>query len=349
MPKFVDQARIYVRAGDGGNGCVSFRREWRVPRGGPDGGDGGHGGDVIAVADPQVHTLLDFHYRQHFVAQRGGHGMGKGMRGRDGADCVLRVPVGTVILDEGGSVIADLNRPGHRVVIARGGRGGRGNARFATSTNQAPRRAEKGAPGEERWVRLELRLIADAGLVGLPNAGKSTLLSRVSAARPKIADYPFTTLEPHLGTVDLGEGRSFVIADIPGLIEGAHRGRGLGSEFLRHIKRTKVLVYLLDVGSPGADPVKALGILEEELARYDPELLSRPRLVVGNKTDLPDAAEGLGRLRQYLGDGERVFAISALRGEGIREVLWEIWRLLAQNSGRNTQMSAEGNAHGDPS
>jgi GTP-binding protein len=319
---FIDKARIQISAGDGGNGIVSFRREKFVPKGGPDGGDGGRGGNVSFVADPGMSTLLDFHYRQHVKAGRGRHGEGSDRHGRDGEDVEVAVPVGTVIRDvEGGRVIADLTEPGQRVVAARGGRGGRGNARFATPTQRAPRRAEPGQPGEVRWVELELRLIADIGLVGVPNVGKSTFLSRVSAARPKIADYPFTTTQPALGVVRLSDGRSFVLAEIPGLIEGAHLGAGLGHDFLRHISRTRVIVHLLDLATE-RDPLSDYDAVNEELRLFDPALVARPTLVALNKIDLPAARARVGDLTARLAErGRRAFPVSAVTGEGVEDLL----------------------------
>ena len=329
MGRFVDQAKIYVKAGDGGAGCVSFRREKYVPRGGPDGGDGGDGGDVILEASSQLHTLYDFHHQTHFRAENGRPGMGKKMKGRDGADLVLRVPVGTVVRDaETGEILHDFVRDGERFVVARGGRGGRGNARFATPTRQAPRFAEAGAPGEERWIILELKLIADVGLVGLPNVGKSTLLSRMTAARPKIADYPFTTLTPNLGVVKLSDERTFVIADIPGLIEGAHKGSGLGLDFLRHIERTRVLLHLLDA-SRLEECKQDFELINREMAHYHPRLLEKPMAIALNKIDLVFERERLEALKRYFEEkGYLVYLISAVTGEGLQELLEGLWRLI---------------------
>ncbi len=316
---FIDEAVIEVEAGSGGNGCVSFRREKYVPRGGPDGGDGGRGGDVILVADESLNTLLDYHYRTRYKAENGGHGSGKTRRGRNGQPLILRVPVGTLVYDtDTGVLLADLSRHGQRFVVARGGKGGRGNAAFATPTRQAPRFAEKGLPGEKRRIRLELKLLADVGLVGMPNAGKSTLLSRVSAARPKIADYPFTTLTPHLGVVRWND-QTFVMADIPGLIEGAHAGVGLGHQFLRHIERARLLLYLLDA-SPLAepDPLTAFEILQTELRLYSPALLEKPALAALNKIDtLPDRSVLTPVQEALQARGLTVFCISAATGEGV--------------------------------
>lgn len=292
---FVDEAVIFVKGGSGGNGCVSFRREKYVPHGGPDGGDGGKGGDVILRVSTKIDTLLDLTSRVKHIAGSGAHGKGSNKKGKDGKDLIIDLPRGTVIKDkESGRILKDMSIGGENIVIARGGRGGRGNKHFATSTNQVPRMAEKGKPGEERWLALELKLLADVGLIGMPNAGKSTLLSRLSAARPKIADYPFTTLQPQLGIVEVENYRRFVVADIPGLIEGAHKGTGLGDEFLRHIERTKLLVHLLDV-SPVAssNPADAYYIVRNELIQYNPSLAEKPEIVIANKMDLLDAETGI--------------------------------------------------------
>lgn len=329
---FVDRVKIYVKAGSGGNGCVSFRREKYVPAGGPDGGDGGHGGNVIISVSPRLHTLLDLRRRKHYNAENGRAGRGKNQHGRDGDDVVIEVPPGTVVCDSSsGEVMADLVSPGESVVVAAGGKGGKGNARFATATRQTPRYAQPGLAGEERWIDLELKLIADVGFVGLPNAGKSTLLSRISAARPKIADYPFTTTRPNLGVVDLGEGRSFVAADIPGLIEGAHTGSGLGHEFLRHIERTKVLVHVVDLagGGEGHDPVKDFETVNSEMRLHNPRLAESPMIVAGNKMDLPDAQGRYEQVRNALGKlGFETYPISAVTGEGITGLLRAIAREL---------------------
>src|SRR5258706_4985372 len=276
--KFIDEVRIQVEAGHGGRGCMSFRREKYIPRGAPDGGDGGHGGDVIAAADPEFTTLLDLRYQRLYRAGRGVHGKGSDQHGRRGEEKIIQVPVGTIIRDAAtGEVLADLSRPGERVVVARGGKGGRGNARFVSSTNRSPHKVQPGLPGEERLLDLELRLLADVGIIGLPNAGKSTLISVISAARPKIADYPFTTLAPNLGVVGYGDGRSFVVADIPGLIEGAHRGEGLGHKFLRHVSRTSVLIHLLDASQIGdEDPLADWRAINRELELFDPALAAKP-------------------------------------------------------------------------
>lgn len=321
----IDKATITVRGGDGGNGCVSFRREKYVPFGGPDGGDGGSGGSVTVVAREGRSTLLDFRYRRHYRAESGQHGGGARKTGRNGEGVVIEVPVGTIIKDrESGEVLADLEVPGSSVVVAEGGRGGRGNARFATPVDRAPRRAEDGRAGRERTVELELKLLADVGIVGLPNAGKSTLLSKLSSARPRIGDYPFTTLSPVLGIVSHGVGESFVAADLPGLIEGAHQGRGLGDRFLRHVERTRVLVVLIDVAE--GDPASAHATLVQELSSYGQGLDEKPRLVALNKIDLrgpsSDPVPSFG--------GEEVLEISALTGEGLDALVHAVWRLLQE-------------------
>ena len=319
---FVDQATIEVEAGRGGDGAVSFRREKFVPRGGPDGGDGGKGGDVVLTVDPQLSTLLDFRYRQHYRAERGRHGMGKNKTGASSADIVLRVPPGTVVHDaETGAEIAEMLRPGERVRVARGGRGGRGNAAFATATNRAPRKAEPGEEGERRRLRLELKLIADVGLVGLPNAGKSTLLSAISAARPKIADYPFTTLEPGLGVVALSEGRGYTVADLPGILEGAHEGKGLGLQFLRHIERTRLLAFLIPVDA--ADPAGEYAMLRGELAAHSAALAEKPHCLVRTKADLLQASHGPHAIAAP--DAWATYVVSAVAGHGLRELREGWW------------------------
>jgi len=319
--KFLDQAKIYVRSGDGGAGCVSFRREKFVELGGPNGGDGGCGGDVVIVCADGLNTLIDFRYRQHFKAKRGIHGMGQNRTGAAGADVVIAVPAGTQVLGEDReSLIADMTIPGQRVVIASGGRGGRGNTRFKTSTNRAPRRADPGRPGEEYWLWLRLKLIAEAGLVGLPNAGKSTLLSKVSQAHPKIADYPFTTLHPHLGVVRVGDD-SFVLADLPGLVEGAHEGKGLGDRFLGHVERCRVLVHLVD--GTAADPVADYRTIRGELSAYGAAVAEKPSIAVLTKSDLLPAADRADReaaLRVAAG-GASVMAISGATGDGVDALL----------------------------
>jgi GTP-binding protein len=317
---FVDEVRIFVHSGRGGDGVCSFRREKYVPRGGPDGGDGGNGGNIIVVASGRLTTLLDLRYQQHYEAKPGNPGEGSNRHGRTAPDVIIHVPVGTVITDEAtDETLADLTADGQSQVVARGGRGGRGNGNFATSTNRIPTRTEPGTPGEERWLHLELKLLADVGLVGFPNAGKSTLIAAISAARPKIADYPFTTLTPNLGVVSWGEDRSFVVADIPGLIEGAHEGKGLGVQFLRHIERTSFLLHLVDISEWAAeDPVVSFEVMRKELAAYDPSLKTRPSAVVGTKLDIRGDEQRLDRLRTYCKRHRlRFFPISAVTREGL--------------------------------
>jgi GTPase len=333
---FVDEVDIHVRAGHGGRGCLAFRREKRVPRGGPSGGDGGHGGSIYITATPRLNTLLEFRFHHEFDAQRGAHGEGSNRTGHAGGDLDLAVPVGTLIyekLETGDLVLVeDLAQPGQRVLIARGGRGGRGNAQFASSTNRAPRRVEPGEPGEERLLRLQLKLLADVGLVGFPNAGKSTLISTISAARPKVADYPFTTLVPHLGVVSMSGGRSFVVADVPGLIEGAHRGLGLGHQFLRHLERTQVLVHVIDVSEASSrDPVEDFEIVRRELELFRADLARKPQVVAANKIDaLVDRAR-LDRLSERAArEGLRVFPISAATHAGVPALLEAVWPHVAE-------------------
>ena len=321
---FIDRAKIHVQGGDGGNGVTAFRREKFVPRGGPSGGDGGRGGDVILVADASLNTLLHLRYNPAHVAERGLHGEGSNRSGHDGGDLIVRVPVGTQIFDANtGELLHDLSHEGDRWLAARGGRGGFGNAHFTTSTNRAPRYHQEGSKGEELDLQLELKLLADVGLVGFPNAGKSTFISTVSAARPKIADYPFTTLEPHLGVVDIGDFRTFVIADIPGLIEGAHTGTGLGDRFLRHIERTKLLLHLVDVSSAsGRDAVSDYETVNRELASYNQDLAQRPQFVVATKIDALDEPQRLESLKaKAREDGKPFFAISSATGEGVRDLV----------------------------
>ncbi|ABO51042.1 GTP1/OBG sub domain protein [Desulforamulus reducens MI-1] len=330
---FYDRAKIYVKGGDGGNGCIAMRREKYVPFGGPWGGDGGHGGDVTFIADEGLNTLQDFRYKKHFKAERGGHGMGKNMNGPAGEDLLVKVPTGTVVREaETGRLIADLLENGQQVVIAKGGRGGRGNVHFASSSNKAPRIAEKGEPGEELWLELELKVIADVGLIGFPNAGKSTFISMVSAAKPKIADYPFTTLVPNLGVVSAGEEGSFVLADIPGLVEGASQGVGLGHEFLRHTERTRLLIHVVDTaGTEGRDPVEDIKIINRELELYDPRLSTRPQIIAANKMDIiPLAEENLARLREEFGEQFEIYPISAATNQGLDKVIHRVAELLAQ-------------------
>lgn len=318
--KFIDEAKIYVKAGNGGRGCVSFRREKYVPKGGPDGGNAGRGGDVIFAADARLTSLLDFQYRREFKAERGEHGMGSLCSGRDGLDLKIKVPVGTVIKDfDTGELLADLTQDGQEYLSCKGGRGGKGNAHFATSTHQTPRFAQPGEAGTERTLKLELKLLADVGIIGFPNAGKSTLISHISAAKPKIADYPFTTLAPHLGIVKFGDFGGFVVADIPGLIEGAHEGKGLGIRFLKHIERTRIFIHLLDL-SPltGTDPKKDFEVVNNELKAFNPELAERPQVVALNKIDITGAEESARELLNFFGRlGIKVFAVSAATGKGL--------------------------------
>lgn len=313
---FVDQAKFHVKAGDGGNGCISFRREKYVPRGGPNGGDGGRGGNVIMECSTRLHSLIDFRYRSHFKAERGVHGKGKDMHGRKGKDCYMTVPIGSIIKDsETGEILADLRNEGDQYIAARGGKGGLGNPHFASGTNRTPRVATKGDEGEEKWLNIELKLIADIGLVGLPNAGKSTLLSQLSAANPKVASYPFTTLEPQLGVLHLKHMESCIIADIPGLIEGAHEGVGLGFTFLRHIERTRILLHIIDASSEQA--MVNFQVVENELKAYNEELLERTTLVILNKVDIAEPEELETLKMQLTQKGFQVASISGLTGQGI--------------------------------
>ncbi len=317
---FIDEAKIYVKAGDGGNGCLAFRREKYVPRGGPSGGDGGHGGDVYMVASEHANTLLRYRFNPEHKAERGRHGEGSNCTGHDGESVELEVPVGTVVYDEQtGDKLYDFTHAGQRFLVARGGRGGKGNARFATATHQAPTEHQPGRPGQERRLRLELKLLADAGLVGFPNAGKSTLISRISAARPKIADYPFTTLEPNLGVAKLDDFRSFVVADIPGLIEGAHLGHGLGTQFLRHIERTKLLVHMVDVSdATGRNPVEDFETVMRELASFSEDLAKKPMLVVASKMDAAQDTERVASLKRLAAERQLpYFEISSVTGLGL--------------------------------
>ena len=334
---FVDEVNIHVEAGHGGRGCLAFRREKFVPRGGPSGGDGGHGGSIYIVASPHTNTLINYRFHPEFAARRGEHGQGSNRTGHTGADLELAVPIGTLVYektndpDEPLRLLADLAEADQRVLVARGGRGGLGNAHFATSTNRAPRKVQPGEPGEEKDLRLELKLLADVGLVGFPNAGKSTLIARISAARPKIADYPFTTLTPNLGVVCLSDDRSFVVADVPGLIEGAHRGLGLGHQFLRHLERTKVLVHLIDVsGASGRDPAADLDIVRRELEAFQPSLAAKPQLVAANKMDAVDDEARVQALEDRARDlGLPFFRISGAAGSGVAELLEAMWSRLA--------------------
>jgi GTPase len=345
--QFIDEAVIHVKAGDGGNGSAAFRREDGVPRGGPSGGDGGNGGSVIVVADPQLASLLDYKFRRHYTADRGEDGRNKDQYGASGEDLVLRVPVGTVIFDNEGEgkgedeeesegeseeedegLLADLSEPGARFVVARGGTGGRGNIHFKTPWNQAPRTAEPGTPGEERTVRLELKLLADVGLLGYPNVGKSTFIRRVSRARPKVADYPFTTLVPNLGVVQMSDERQFVIADIPGLIEGASRGAGLGHQFLRHVERCRVLLHIVEATfttGPGRSPLHDFDVINSELAGYSQDLSARPQVVVLNKIDAMASDEVSMHRRAFADRGVELLTMSAATGAGIDAVLERLW------------------------
>jgi GTP-binding protein len=339
---FVDEADVKVFAGDGGNGCVSFRREKWVPRGGPNGGNGGHGGSIYLRASDHHNTLVAFRFNPEFKAQRGEHGMGSDCTGKDGKDLILDVPAGTVVYeytDDGFMPLADLTENGQQVLIARGGRGGRGNAAFLSNSNRAPRRADPGEPGEQRMLKLQLKLLADVGLVGYPNAGKSTLISRISSAKPKIANYPFTTLSPNLGVVHLGEDRSFVVADVPGLIEGAHSGIGLGTKFLTHLERTKVLAHVIDVSSSsGRDPVDDFNVITKELELFEgsgdeaaAQLSTKPRIVVANKIDALDEPDRLARLQKHMKKLRvPVYPISAVTGEGLPALLEALWKKIVE-------------------
>jgi GTP-binding protein len=341
---FVDEVDIHVEAGHGGRGCLAFRREKFVPRGGPSGGDGGHGGSVYVVASPHINTLINFRYHPLSDAEPGQHGMGSNCTGAGGKDLELAVPIGTLVYEKSAepadpehpyTLIADLAEEGRRVLVAKGGRGGMGNARFATATNRAPRKVQPGEPGEVKDLRLELKLLADVGLVGFPNAGKSTMIARISAARPKIADYPFTTLVPNLGVVRLSEDRSFVVADVPGLIEGAHRGQGLGHQFLRHLERTKVLVHLVDVsGATGRHPAEDLDTVRKELELFAPTLAAKPQIVVGNKMDAVDPSHeddvvALEKRAKAL--GLPFLRASGVSGQGVPDLLEAMWRGLASS------------------
>jgi GTP-binding protein len=324
---FIDEVRISVKAGDGGNGCVAFRREKYVPKGGPSGGDGGRGGDIFLVSNPHYNTLLHFRFNPEHKAERGRHGEGSNKTGRDGASIELPVPVGTVVYDEEtGEQLHDFTTPNDRFLVARGGRGGRGNQHFATPTHQAPTEHEPGRKGQEKMLRLELKLLADVGLVGFPNAGKSTLISRISAARPKIADYPFTTLEPNLGVVRVSDERTFVVADIPGLIEGAHEGHGLGIQFLRHIERTKLLLHLVDVSEfSGREPAEDFNVILKELASFSDELIRKPMIVVATKMDAAQDTERVAKLKRSVRRRKMpFFQISAVTGEGLQELMFAV-------------------------
>lgn len=332
---FIDQAKIYVKSGDGGNGMVAFRREKFVPDGGPAGGDGGNGGDVVFVVDEGLHTLMDFRYNRHFKADKGENGMSKGMHGRAAEDLIIPVPPGTVIKNEDTeAVLADLTEEGQTYIVAKGGRGGRGNSRFATPRNPAPNISENGEPGAELNLILELKLLADVGLVGFPSVGKSTFLSVVTAAKPKIAAYPFTTLTPNIGVVELKDGRSFVIGDMPGIIEGAAEGVGLGLQFLRHIERTKVLLHVLDMsGIEGRDPFEDYQTIQKELKNHDPNILNKPQLIIANKMDMPDAATHLELFKEQMAETNEeyeLFEVSTIQNQGIEPVLYRTVELLEE-------------------
>ncbi len=340
---FVDEVDIHVEAGSGGRGCLAFRREKFVPRGGPSGGDGGHGGSVFVVASPHINTLINFRFHPLFDAERGEHGMGSNCTGANGKDLELAVPIGTLVYekstepdhpDQPYTLLADLSEEGQRVLVAKGGRGGLGNARFATATNRAPRKVQPGEAGEIKDLRLELKLLADVGLVGFPNAGKSTLIARVSAARPKIANYPFTTLVPNLGVVKLSDDRSFVVADVPGLIEGAHRGQGLGHQFLRHLERTRLLVHLVDVSATGRNPVEDLDVVRQELLLYQPTLALKPQIVVANKMDAVDQNDDAAIValeRRAVELGLPFLRVSGVSGRGVSQLLEAMWKGLASS------------------
>lgn len=338
---FIDRARVFVQGGDGGNGVTAFRREKFVPRGGPSGGDGGRGGSVYFEATEGLNTLLHFRYNPEHRAGRGKHGEGSKRHGQDGYDIVVKVPVGTIMTDEeSGEVIHDFTVAGEKIVVAHGGKGGRGNAQFATATNRAPRYHQEGRPGEKLQLVLELKLIADAGLVGLPNAGKSTLISRISAARPKIGDYPFTTLEPHLGVVDLGDFKTFVVADIPGLIEGAHEGAGLGDRFLRHIERTRLLLHLVDVSCFECDPVTDYQTVDKELSAYSPGVATKPRIVVAAKVDAISDPSKLEELRAFcLKNGLDLAEISSATGAGLNDLVRLVERRLDEMRAREAEQA----------
>ncbi|MBI3399680.1 MAG: GTPase ObgE [Deltaproteobacteria bacterium] len=331
--KFIDEAKIYIKAGDGGRGCISFRREKYIPKGGPDGGDGGKGGDVTIIADDGLTSLLDFKYKKHYIAERGDHGQGSNCTGKDGENIIIRVPVGTVLKDaETAEIIEDVTVDGQKIIIAKGGRGGKGNAFFTSSTYQAPQFAQPGEKGQERWLNLELKLLADVGIIGFPNAGKSTLISHISAAKPKIADYPFTTLQPHLGVVKFGEHQNFVVADIPGLIEGAHTGKGLGIKFLKHIERTSLFIHLIDIApQTGRDPIRDFEIINKELKAFNPDMAKKPQTIALNKVDITEARERLPILLKFFKSKDMpVFPISAATGEGLDKLVKYVGSMAAK-------------------
>jgi GTP-binding protein len=329
MPKFFDEARIWIKSGTGGDGCIAFRREKNVPKGGPAGGDGGNGGSIIFVADKNVRTLIDFHFRQHYTAEDGRNGSGFNRAGKDGEDLKVKVPCGTVvseILDTEEKFLRDILEDKEEFVVAEGGRGGLGNSRFKSSINQAPRKATKGQEGESKYLKLELKLIAEVGIIGYPNSGKSTLISKITKAKPKIASYPFTTLVPNLGVVDMGDSRSFIVADIPGLIEGASSGKGLGYKFLKHIERTKILIHLVDLSIP--DPISNYNNIREELVRYGQGLSDLPEIVVGNKIDLEIPKD---RLEAFKSNFNECYLISAITGEDIKNLIEAVWRKIDES------------------
>lgn len=332
-PSFIDEAKIYVAGGKGGNGCVSFRREKNVSRGGPDGGTGGKGGDVILKGNEGLRTLLDYKFNKHFKAENGEHGKGRQRDGKNGEDLILEVPPGTIAKAEEGKIIGEILKDGQELVVARGGRGGKGNAQFATSTRRAPKFAEKGEPGESFRIVLELRLLADVGLVGFPNAGKSTLISLVSRAKPKIADYPFTTLAPNLGVVKVAEEKTFVMCDLPGIIEEASKGKGLGTRFLKHISRAAILLFVIDLIDPERKPIEAFENLKKEVSQFDKNLLERPFVVAGNKIDVKEARDKAEEIKNYFKEKKiPFFAISAVTGEGVKELLFALEELLQKRT-----------------
>jgi len=340
---FYDYAKVYVKGGDGGNGMISFRREKYVPEGGPSGGDGGNGGDVIFEAEEGLRTLVDFRFKKHFKGVRGENGKSKNMFGANGADLIVKVPVGTIVrYFDTKEMLADLFKPGERFVVAKGGRGGKGNARFSSSVNRVPKIAENGDPGEEKWLELELKLLADVGLLGFPNVGKSTIISHVSAAKPKIADYHFTTIDPNLGVVSLETGKSFVLVDIPGLVEGASEGVGLGHRFLRHVERTRLLLHVLDMaGSEGRDPLEDFATINAELEKYNPVLKTRPQIIVANKMDLPTAQDNLVKIQKELGSKFEIYPVSAVTGTGLKELMYRTGELLATLPATPLEVPAE--------
>lgn len=335
---FIDKVKIFIRAGDGGNGCMSFRREKYIPRGGPDGGNGGKGGNVILEGDRNMTTLIDFKFRPIYKAKRGGHGLGSNCFGRDAEDLIIKVPLGTIVRDfDTSEMLGDIINHQQKLTVALGGKGGKGNTSFKSSTNRAPKNFEMGGIGEERNLGLELKVIADVGIIGYPNAGKSTLLSKITNANPKIANYPFTTLSPNLGVVQIEEGVSFTWADIPGLIEGAHKGAGLGDDFLRHIERTIVLVHLIDISAHGRDPVVDYKNINKELGLYSGELTKKRQIAVANKTDMPETAEKIKKLKKYLTKNKiKLLEISALKGEGLKKLIFTVFEIVKEEKKKNS-------------